>query len=314
MSLGQLRRLASPVLHSHPIPLQWLSLQDTDKVYRNLRYYDSEMTSNSSLATDPSSSPASPSSTRPPTIPTVLLCGTAQSIPTWSSHLRYFSNISRFIIPELRCQGSTELLSSAGSITQHVEDLYQFLQQKELHQINLIGFSLGGRVSLAFAARYPDYVHKLSLTGVPLTRPPLGHLILQSWKEGLDQEDYRATAWSCILNGFSPSFLAKNSKSIPGLVDDLMRNNDMGRLRDLLTHALTPHSVQYIESYVKQLSCPIQVICGQHDRIAGSGSERALAELLPFGSYEEVPDCGHLVPFEKPGVWRTSIATFLHQK
>jgi 2-succinyl-6-hydroxy-2,4-cyclohexadiene-1-carboxylate synthase len=301
MRRAQVFCFSSSVLHRHPIPFQWISLQDTDKVYRKLRYYDSEL------------SPFPPSS-RPP-VPTVLLCGTAQSITTWSSHLRYFSNLSRFIIPELRCQGSTELLSSSGSIAQHVEDLYQFLQHKELHQINLIGFSLGGRVSLAFASRYPDYVQKLSVTGVPLTRPPLGTLILQSWKEGLDQDDFRATAWSCILNGFSPNFLSKNSKSVPGLVDEVMRNNDPRRLRDLLTHALSPtHSVQYIESYVKQLSCPIQVICGEHDRIAGGGSERALAELLPFGSYEEVEDCGHLVPFEKPGYWRSSIARFLHGK
>lgn len=275
------RSYSSQILHSHPIPFQYLAIEDVDKIYRKMRYYDSEISSSSSQ------------------IPIVLLCGTAQSIVTWTSHLRHFSSISRLIIPELRCQGATDLLSSVSSITQHVEDLHQFLQQK----INLIGFSLGGRVGLAFTATYPDYVNKLSITGVPLTRPPLGHLILQSWKEGLDHEDFRATAWSCILNGFSTNFLTKNSKAIPTLVNNVIENNNMERLRDLLTNTLlSSHSPQYIESYIS----------GSEDRIAGNGSEKELANMLPFGSYEEILECGHLVPFEKPGVWRSSVTKFLN--
>jgi pimeloyl-ACP methyl ester carboxylesterase len=301
------RCFSSQVLHKQPIPFQWVSIQDVDRIPRKLRYYDSEIC------------PPSPSSQQ---LPVVILCGTAQSIQTWSSHLRYFSSLTRFVIPELRCQGSTELLSSSSSLSQHVEDLYQFLQLKELKKINLIGFSLGGRVGLAFASRYPDYVNKLSITGVPLTRPPLGHLILQSWKEGLDQKNYHATAWSCILNGFSTNFLIKNSKMVPTLVNNVLENNNMENLRDLLTNTLidtssssmnksSPSHQQYLERYLKQLSCPIQVICGQEDRIAGSGSEKELASMVPFGCYVEIPDCGHLVPFEKPVVWRKTIVDFM---
>lgn len=303
------RFFSSQVLHKHPIPFQWVSIQDVDRIPRKLRYYDSEIYP-----------PATPSSSQQ--LPLVVLVGTAQSIQTWSSHLRYFSSVTRFVIPELRCQGSTELLSSSSSLSQHVEDLYQFLQLKELKRINLIGFSLGGRVGLAFASRYPDYVNKLSLTGVPLTRPPLGHLILQSWKDGLDQKNYHATAWSCILNGFSTNFLIKNSKMVPTLVSNVLENNNMDHLRDLLTNTLvdtssssmnksTPSHQQYLERYLRQLSCPIQVISGQEDRIAGSGSEKELANIVPFGCYEEIPDCGHLVPFEKPVVWRKAVMNFM---
>eukprot|EP01035_Chromulina_nebulosa_P017483 gene17483-23036_t len=52
-----------------------------------------------------------------------------------------------------------------------------------LANINLVGFSFGGRVALAFASSYPNKISKLSITGVPLQRSGLGKSIIDSWKD-----------------------------------------------------------------------------------------------------------------------------------
>ncbi len=87
---------------------------------------------------------------------------------------------SAIVMPELRAQGSTELLSQFATTEQHVEDLRYFFDSLNLTTVDLVGFSFGGRIALAFAAAYPLRVRSCSVTGVPLSRQNLGRLILQS--------------------------------------------------------------------------------------------------------------------------------------
>ena len=108
--------------------------------------------------------------------PLVILCGTAQTVNTFSPHFRQISKERRLIIIELRCQGMTELLSEYGTIDQHVKDFHKIIvDHLGLRHIHLAGFSFGGRVSLAIAAMHPELVGRLSVTGVPLERPALGN-------------------------------------------------------------------------------------------------------------------------------------------
>ena len=113
--------------------------------------------------------------------PLVILCGTAQTVNTFSPHFRQISKERRLIIIELRCQGMTELLSEYGTIDQHVKDFHKIIvDHLGLRLIHLAGFSFGGRVSLAIAAMHPELVGRLSVTGVPLERPALGNSLILS--------------------------------------------------------------------------------------------------------------------------------------
>lgn len=146
---------SSPVADKFKFNYKQLEIVDVDDVKRKVFYLD--------IGTD-SSLP-----------PLVLLCGTAQTVNTFSPHFRQISKHRRLIILELRCQGLTELLSEYGTIDQHVKDFHQIIvEHLSLNHIHLAGFSFGGRVSLAIAAIHPELVGRLSVTGVPLERPALG--------------------------------------------------------------------------------------------------------------------------------------------
>ena len=297
--IGSWRGFTNKILHDVKIKTEWIEMRDIDNQQRRLRYFDSHLAF-------PSSSSSSSSS-----IPLVLLCGTAQTITTWAPHLRSLSQSNRLIIPEMRGQGQTELLSTHSTLSQHIEDLYSFLIQNNLTKINLCGFSLGGRICVAFASKYPQYINKLSITGVPLNRPGLGQLILQSWKEGLEHNEYQSIAWSFILNGFSNQFLYKNYKTIPKLINNLMEENNLNKLKDLLQH-----SNASLSSFINKESFtfPIQIIYSDEDRLAGNNSERELGNYLSNQSeFLFIEHCGHLIPFEKPTQWRTNLIAFLNK-
>jgi len=246
--------------------------------------------------------------------PLVILGGTAQTINTFSPHFRALTETRRVIIPELRCQGATTLLSDHGNMKQHAKDFVKIMEALGVvNAIDLCGFSFGGRVALCVAAHYPHLVNKLSLTGVPLVRSALGGLILESWKEGLVLGQMRSTAWSFVLNGYSPSFLEKYSSKLSTFVDMVVQANDPKRLADLMVYShisdqLDPFSVQQCASKV---SCPTQIIAGIEDRIANLESVRALSQAIPRSSFSEMPS-GHLAPFESPNVWRQHVLGFMN--
>ena len=249
--------------------------------------------------------------------PIVLLSGTAQTITTWSPHVRHFMKSNRLIIPELRCQGlDTSLLTEYASIEQHIIDLEILFKNLHIEQIQLSGFSFGGRIGIAFAANKPHMVSKLSVTGVPLHRRKLGVAILESWMEGLRRNNLQDCAWSFLLNGYSDDFIEKNYHRLPQFVDMICSSNSSKRLLDLMTSChivedpLTSNPYD-VSNCVNKLQCEVQVIASQFDRIACLASVEELHHKIPKSSMYIMNNSGHLSPFENPILWRQKILDFM---
>ena len=275
-----------------------VSIADVDGVYRNVHILDEAQTSS-----------------EPGQLPLVLLTGTAQTIGTWTGHIRELSSHRRLIIPELRSQGKgkTDLLPQHSAIDQHCRDVQSLLDALFIEKADFAGFSFGGRVALAFAAHYPDRVRKLSVTGVPLVRSGLGKVILSSWAESLSQQppEMLSAAYSFVLNGYSPSFIERYAAKLPQIVQQIVESNDPERLGLLLhkSHVVDgPYSAPHCASLI---TCPTQVIGAELDRIASPDAVKALAREIKGSVYEELASCAHLAPFESPGVWRRAVLDFL---
>lgn len=198
-----------------------------------------------------------------------------------------------------------------------------FLFFYSLSTVDLVGFSFGGRVAISVAAHHPHLVRKLSVTGVPYTRPALGTMIINSWAELLSRGNLRDCAWSFLINGYSPEFIDKHHDKFSCFVDMIVESNDPQRLYNLIeqskqqsslpssSSSSTPIDEFSVSACVGRIHCPTQVIGSRLDRIAGFSSVEELARSIPGAVLHEVPHAGHLMPFEKPAEWRRLVLTFL---
>jgi len=245
--------------------------------------------------------------------PLVLLAGTAQTIDTYTPHINQISKSRRLIIPELRGQGRTQLDPTQCTIEQQVYDLENILTKLGINNVHLSGFSFGGRVALAFAAHRPDMVSRLSLTAIPLVRPPLGKVVLESWMDGLKRGNMRECAWSFIINGYSNVFLTKNAERLSMYVDMVADSNEPSKVFQLMTQSskTAPGDVYSIPHCAELVRCPTQVIGASEDRIAGLEPVKQLAADIPHAQYVEM-NTGHLAPFEQPLVWRKHLMDFMN--
>jgi len=253
----------------------------------------------------------------------VILGGAAQTLFSWMPHYRDLLKGRRLIIPEMRCQGKTDLLPEHASIEELVSDFKNLTRALDLEKTDLAGFSYGGRVALGVAAHAPELINKVSITGVGLDRGGLGNCILESWKVAFRNGNMEEAAWSFVLNGYSAKFLEENEDKIQSHVDMVCKSNDVRKLANLYTHKLDDSHPFSLQSCVQRLGqglglLDIQVMAGVEDRICHVAGTRAISELLRKNPrirlrHEEL-STGHLLPFEKPRQWRTLMTSFLDEE
>lgn len=85
------------------------------------------------------------------------------------------------IAPDLRGFGDSSYYQHIKSLLDLADDLKKILDEKHIHKVNVLGWSLGGGVAMEFAAKYPDMVESLILVGSTTHK---GYPIFKKNREG----------------------------------------------------------------------------------------------------------------------------------
>jgi len=260
-------------------------------------------------------------------VPLVLLGGTAQTIDSWNHHLMYLSADRDVMVYECLGQGPfppdmsqnpKEYFKEASNVELQVLNLSNVLESvfPSYDQVDVAGFSLGGRIALAAAASLR--IRKLHLTGVPARRSAFGRLVLDSWKEMLHRDpSLKSFAWSTLLTTCSADFVADNESRIPAWVDQTARaNTQEGLLALCETQSDSNHKWDILEIAKGLTIHPsnVRLAVGSNDPLAPVEQVQHLAQKLGKGAQVVVTihdGAGHAVPLEKPAAWRSDLLNFL---
>ena len=96
--------------------------------------------------------------------PVVMVHGFGASSDNWNRMAGRLTKHYRVIAPDMPGWGqSTRMDSASYAYPEQVERLHQFLGALGLRRVHLVGHSMGGFISSAYAARYPEEVVTLGL-------------------------------------------------------------------------------------------------------------------------------------------------------
>ena len=143
--------------------------------------------------------------------------------------------------------------------------------------VTIVGHSFGGRVAVRLAAKYPELVTALVLTGVPLLR------LAPRSKARLSFRIVRVLAKRGIL----PQSVLEKQRRKHGSAD---YNAAHGVMRDILVKVVN-------EDYrddLAAITAPVRMVWGEHDSSAPTDAGRAAAELVG-ASFIVVPGTEHLL-------------------
>jgi pimeloyl-ACP methyl ester carboxylesterase len=93
----------------------------------------------------------------------------------------------RIVAVDLRGRGGSDKPETGYNVGQHVDDVDRLLRALKLERVAVVGWSLGGKIALALAARRGDAVDRLVLIDPPVQTSPSAVEALRAFWRRLDR-------------------------------------------------------------------------------------------------------------------------------
>lgn len=188
-----------------------------------------------------------------------------------------------------------DALKRGAAIRDMAEDQACALKRLGLKKICLAGVSQGGMIAQCLAEDHPELVEKLVIA---VSAPCAGKMILENvagWAELARQGRHRELMIDTAEKSYSPAYLSKYRKFYP-LLGAVGRPGSYERF---LANADAILSFDGLKD-LSRIRCPVLILGGEEDRIAGPDASRLMHERIPGSRIHMYPGLGHAAYEEAP--------------
>lgn len=194
--------------------------------------------------------------------PVIFIHGFAEDSRVWDDILENLKDGYQLVVPDLPGSGQSALLSGNDiSIEDYADVIKALLEKENISKVVMIGHSMGGYISLAFAKKYPSYIRALGL------------FHSSAYADDEAKKETRRKAIHVIKEKGPMAFL---KTAIPGLFADAEKSK--AHINTLLERgtSFSPEAlIQYYEAMIarpdstevlRNIQQPVLFILGQHDK------------------------------------------------
>jgi proline iminopeptidase len=205
-----------------------------------------------------------------------------------------------------------------------------------LGNVSVLGVSFGGTVALTYAAMYPDVVDRCIAvsaagTGIDVDAEEGGAAAAEMERmlsRHSDQPWYTAArqvmdAWTERVLGTDdvgeleemtrivwPFYFAHPERTeVASAIDELRVLTACDLAASKFWEGGLYQTID-IRPLLKDIRCPVLVICGELDFICGPAQAASIISALPDAELVPIPDCGHVPSIEAPEEYRSAVLEF----
>jgi pimeloyl-ACP methyl ester carboxylesterase len=230
--------------------------------------------------------------------PMVLIHGAGGMHLYWPPEIRRLCKCCVYAI-DLPGHGKSDICDGQQTIGDYARYVVQWLESIQLRRAVIVGHSMGSAIALALAINHPEYVIGLGLLGAGArlrVNPDLLNFAsdLTTFYKAAD------LLVACSFSSNAPERLVElASKRMEEtrqsvLYGDLLACNQfdvMDRLGEVQQHTL--------------------VLCGADDQMTPVRYAQYLSGSIPDAQLTVIPNAGHMVMLEQPGLVANSLLSFL---
>jgi pimeloyl-ACP methyl ester carboxylesterase len=236
--------------------------------------------------------------------PLILLNGLAEQSESWYRNRRFWSRYFDVYAPNILAYEGEALhrrIASREPITVDylVNQLHTYLEQfVQTPPYHLVSSSLGGKVAVEFAVRYPALVNRVVL----ICPSGMGDKEQLPIMEGVRGHDAHAMVRSVfhkprrvdpqILYYYKSKFASR-----------LWKTGFIRTVRGTLEHSVRDH--------LRSVQAPTLLVTAAEDKVCDPKTAEEAARELPCGFFRKVERCGHAPQIEKHWLINRLVVNFL---
>lgn len=234
--------------------------------------------------------------------PIVLIHGLGLDRTIWFEMASRYLQDYRVILPDVRGHGESDAPEGTYTMSLLADDLAEFLEVLGIGKAVICGHSMGGYITLAFAARHPEM---MSGMGLITSRADADS---EEKRKGRYQmvEAIRMRGSIALAESLAPR-LAKEASIVQRAYDLIVQNKPQGLIGTLKGLAERPDRTYLLPN----IQVPALVAAGEEDQIIHTDYSRKMASALPDGRFIILPGIGHMPMLERPGTLSEGVLDLL---
>jgi pimeloyl-ACP methyl ester carboxylesterase len=242
--------------------------------------------------------------------PVVLVHGFSEDSDVWKYQQDELSRHFQLIIPDLPGSGLSEMTENM-SIEGLAECIHQLLLielPESTGQVIMVGHSMGGYITLAFAEKYPEMLEALGL------------FHSTAYADTAEKKSTRQRSIAFIRTHGSYEFL---QQSVPNLFSETYRTGNNGRIKNMIEQYkdFSPAAlIAYYEAMIqrpdrtavlKSFYKPVLFIIGKNDKAVPFEDSMRQCQLPQLSYIHLLENAAHMGMWEETGKSTAALASFL---
>lgn len=236
----------------------------------------------------------------------VLLHGFMENMTIWEDMEKHLSEKFSLLKIDLPGHGKSDRIAEIQTMELMAEEVKKVIDKQGLQSVHLLGHSMGGYISLAFAEKYPEYLKSLTL------------FFSTYFTDDEVKKEQRVKSYRIIKDAFAHYARA----GVPNLFNPNEKDILEGKINKALEIALSTDNLGALacakgmvertdkRSVLENLEAKILVLAGKYDNaVKVTQTIHHLPDKTNIKSY--ILDCGHNGHWEKPSICAEIINTEL---
>lgn len=242
--------------------------------------------------------------------PVLLLHGFTEDRQIWNPMLIGLEAKYQWILPDLPGSGKSAFNDQLTQITHFADVLHAILEAEKISSVALIGHSMGGYISMAFAEKYPERICALGL------------FHSSSYADSPEKKESRDKNIRFIQKNGALPFI---EQSIPGLYSDYFKAENPAEIRRQVEYYANfkPDSlVLYLEAMkerpattgtLRSITKPVLFIMGEQDKAVPLKDALEQCHLPGISYIHILTHTAHMGMIENTSLCNSIVDQFLEQ-
>ena len=214
----------------------------------------------------------------------------------WSAQKAFFEKRYNTILVDLPGHGESGG-EGEDEIAGYARHVHSFLGSLGLKSVFLVGHSMGGAIAQLMALDFPGAIKGMILVGTG-ARLKVLPVILDGIRNHFEETVRRMTRYA-YSGKTAPEFIERGISELLKCRPEILYGDFLACDRFDIT------------SRVGGISLPALILCGEEDELTPVRYSKFLHENIKGSRLEVIPDAGHMVMLESPGLFNEKIHQFI---